>query len=719
MPGYITQISALETVSTSTTLLSAGLYEHFSGTLAADGTISLISALFGPGGPGINLINANGIALSGSFTYANPGNASTLHAPSLYGVELTGGGTFLNFGTVSNTAYEIIAQQFAYPSGTLHAGVFRAGLGIAAHGGAIINADQATVSGREAGILLENGTYLVNDGSIAGLENPSLPITQSYDFTGNFPSFSTTTLSQAYAGEGVSVNNALGSILNAGVITGASGIAITGGENITNSGLILGTLAGIAQAADHPGALDILDSGTLAGAQSATFLNGGETFFYAPALEASGPVALTLQPGAVITGAVITNPSYDNLLELEAGGAGYLNLATQNRVSGTTGQTISYTGFSFSNFGTIDFAPGASWTLAGDSTALLGGQTLVGFNAGDTLILENFAASAATFTPGAGLVLAPGATLGLTGSFAPDAFFLTAEGDDTEITEAATCFCPGTRIRTPHGDIPVEHLRVGDTVLTLHGMSRPILWIGTRAFAGRFAASNPLIPPIRIAAHAIGHDIPCRELWVSPGHALFIEGALIPAWRLINGVTINQARNLERVEYFHLELDGHDVLLAENCPAESYLDVGDRNIFANAASFIGISGPRPGMARTESGFLLENIRQKLARRAGIAPKEPSTGPLRGFIDEAGPDDVAGWAQDVLAPETPVPLEIFSGGQRLGQVLANAYRADLRQAGLGSGCHAFTFALPPGVSGALSLRRLGDGAPLTSGSRRAA
>lgn len=35
------------------------------------------------------------------------------------------------------------------------------------------------------------------------------------------------------------------------------------------------------------------------------------------------------------------------------------------------------------------------------------------------------------------------------------------------------------------------------------------------------------------------------------------------------------------MRYFHIELDRHAVLLAENLPAESYLDVGDRDNFMN------------------------------------------------------------------------------------------------------------------------------------------
>ena len=60
------------------------------------------------------------------------------------------------------------------------------------------------------------------------------------------------------------------------------------------------------------------------------------------------------------------------------------------------------------------------------------------------------------------------------------------------------------------------------------------------------------------------------------------------------------------------------------------------------------------------------------------------------------------------------LDIYAGGQLIGQTLANRYRADLQQAGLGSGCHSFEFTPPSGldfVPNAVEVRRSLDGTPL--------
>jgi hypothetical protein len=62
----------------------------------------------------------------------------------------------------------------------------------------------------------------------------------------------------------------------------------------------------------------------------------------------------------------------------------------------------------------------------------------------------------------------------------------------------------------------------------------------------------------------------------------------------------------------------------------------------------------------------------------------------------------------------VCLDIYAGGRLIGQALANRYREDLEQAGLGSGCHSFAFKLPAGfalAAVAVEVRRSLDGTAL--------
>jgi hypothetical protein len=76
--------------------------------------------------------------------------------------------------------------------------------------------------------------------------------------------------------------------------------------------------------------------------------------------------------------------------------------------------------------------------------------------------------------------------------------------------------------------------------------------------------------------------VPRRDLLVSPDHAVFVDGKLICARQLINGTTIRQEKDLPSVEYFHVELDTHAVLLAEGLPVESYLNTGNQGFFTNS-----------------------------------------------------------------------------------------------------------------------------------------
>ncbi len=212
--------------------------------------------------------------------------------------------------------------------------------------------------------------------------------------------------------------------------------------------------------------------------------------------------------------------------------------------------------------------------------------------------------------------------LGLSGNYTGDMFQLAPDASSgTLLTVEVPCFLAGTLILTSQGEVPVEHLAVGDTIVTAFGQSRPVRWIGTRSYAGRFLAANPCAHPIRFRNGSLGGCLPYHDLLVSPEHAMFLNGLLIPARCLVNGSTIVQERGLERVDYFHIELDSHDVLLAEGAPSESYLDDDSRGMFHNASEFATLypDAPAPGRfcaPRVEHGVELEAIRQRLATVAG-------------------------------------------------------------------------------------------------------
>jgi hypothetical protein len=112
-----------------------------------------------------------------------------------------------------------------------------------------------------------------------------------------------------------------------------------------------------------------------------------------------------------------------------------------------------------------------------------------------------------------------------------------------------------------------------------------VRWIGHRTVQPARHPNWHDVAPVRIHVGAFGPGRPHCDLRLSPDHAVFIDGALIPIRYLINGATIAQ-EDAESVTYFHVELAAHDVILAEGLPAESFLDTGNRAAFANGGPAI-------------------------------------------------------------------------------------------------------------------------------------
>lgn len=168
----------------------------------------------------------------------------------------------------------------------------------------------------------------------------------------------------------------------------------------------------------------------------------------------------------------------------------------------------------------------------------------------------------------------------------PIAVGLKADGGDTIVwVDDVVCYAAGTAIETAHGSRPIETLRPGDTVMAVvdgERVPRPIKWVGHRHVDLVNHRNRRAVAPIRIRAGALGDGVPARDLLVSPPHAIALDGHLIEAWRLVNGVSIVRDLDLRSVDYYHIELDQHALILAEGAAAETYLDDGNRDFFTNA-----------------------------------------------------------------------------------------------------------------------------------------
>jgi hypothetical protein len=206
----------------------------------------------------------------------------------------------------------------------------------------------------------------------------------------------------------------------------------------------------------------------------------------------------------------------------------------------------------------------------------------------------------------------------------PHYFFGTDSTNGNSFIEVA-CFAIGTRILTALGEMPVEDLRERMLVPSLaQARLMRVEWVGHRQVN---CAAHPRpqdVWPVRISAHAFGPDRPHRDVLLSPDHAVALPddrggAVLIPVRHLVNGATIVQERR-DSIDYFHVELKCHGVLLVEGLGAESYLDTGNRSAFANGGAAAmahpdfaaGVSDRDACAPRVVSGPELARARARLA-----------------------------------------------------------------------------------------------------------
>jgi Ca2+-binding RTX toxin-like protein len=206
----------------------------------------------------------------------------------------------------------------------------------------------------------------------------------------------------------------------------------------------------------------------------------------------------------------------------------------------------------------------------------------------------------------------------------------------TQSWEQVVCFAEGTRIVSPNGEDAVEKLRAGDMVLAMRdGQAgfEALRWVGFMDVAvPRNAAMAAKTAPVLIKAGALAAGMPARDLRVSPDHAMEVDGHLIPAKHLVNGVSIIQETWCRKVRYFHLELEAHGLLLSEGTWSESYLDDGNRHAFNNAAMTglfldfeagrsIGQYDHQACLPVLRQGLKLDEIHGRILRRAERLARE--------------------------------------------------------------------------------------------------
>lgn len=406
-------------------------------------------------------------------------------------------------------------------------------------------------------------------------------------------------------------------------------------------------------------------------------------------------------------------------LKLESGTT--LHVTTQFQVVSTGNTVASDNAGFFGNTGSFT-SSGLNWTLANASTvqftgAVSGGVTfkfndatadklvfgaaqtdsfagtINRFQIGNSIELNSVTYVAGTYTAvqtGSQLEIRQSGSTVFTFSSVSYAAGSTVSSlmfgsNDTGGLRLTVCFAAGTRIAADGSEIAVEDLRAGDQVVTLQAGKQvlsAVRWVGRRRLALRGHPDAPAVMPVRIRAGAFADGVPSRDLLVSPDHAILVgtggNSGLVPARRLINQMSICQETGLTSVEYFHVELDRHSILLAEGLASESYLETGNRGFFANSGEPLILHPDLIGdeLARSQAGPCLPFLTED----AAVKPVWQS---LR---DRA---IAAGMTTDIVGTTDEAELRIVAGDREYRPVTVEAGR--------------YIFALPGGQEARLVSR----------------
>jgi hypothetical protein len=556
------------------------------------------------------IVNAGGAVSLTSGTFTEFGTTSIEGGiVSLTNAAMeTTGPIGLDFGTIiaiaSTLATDslIVAKPSASPTTTIASMI--------QNGGSVIVGDSTSSTGTN---------FVVNRGGVVALTSASLTETGTMSvFGGGTLSLAAATLTTIgpmnIMGGTVLLANTVASTTGP-ILVNSGSINIAGGHLTTTDTIaVTGTSGGLTFTTGTVASRGFVQTGIVS-SQIGTFGAGVPALLLADSFQASGGSVSVAQGSSVIArsgllanGAVHDSGSFTASLGLIVNAGGSLDIATGGQafdggnltgdgagivaISGTlaVAGTMSRTAINLADTGgRLSLSASVSSTLLTGYTA-----TIAGLNRKGTGVdFSGLAFAGGEHAVVNGTTLSLLGTSGLLATLQVDptpGYDLTVvnDGSGHPLVETAPCFLAGSRILTTHGEVAVEDLREGDVVVTASGRRRPICWIGHRRIDPARHPCPRTVQPIRIQRGAFAANLPHRELLLSPDHAVFVEGVLVPVRYLVNGTTIRHRTLRRRITYFHVELDGHDILLAEGLAVESYLDTGCRRDFDNGGVVVSL-----------------------------------------------------------------------------------------------------------------------------------
>jgi hypothetical protein len=420
-----------------------------------------------------------------------------------------------------------------------------------------------------------------------------------------------------YAGTGIRVGGFGTYISNAssGIISGG-GIEGYGPVSIVNAGQILGFTQ-----SNKYGAITLHDGGSVTNLATGSISPAGGTAYGIKIVGGAGTVT---NAGYINGGggdAVSLTATYGGVVIVDPGArfhgvvnGGAAAKSTLELGSGSAKGTLTGFNSEYINFGTLTFAPSAQWLFETNTANIPG--VINGFVQGDTIDITAFVATSITTLSGnKGVVLNSGGaheTIAFGGAISNFEYSTGSFGTDL----TTICFCVDTKIGTPDGEVPVQTLQPGDMVLTAHNGPRKVIWVGTGkvlATRGKRGVATPVI----VRKGALADNLPHQDLHVTKAHSLYIDDVLIPVEFLVNHRTIVWDDRAQEVEIYHVELESHDVLIANGVPAESFRDDGNRWLFQNARSGWDLPPQEPYAPVLTGGPVVDTVWRRLLDRAGL------------------------------------------------------------------------------------------------------
>ena len=503
-------------------------------------------------------------------------------------------GTWSAVSTASGTVYESGSAVLSGPVMLAYGATLDVESGAVASGVQSVSGGVMTVKVLSGGELLSstinNGYVYVSSGGVTSGDVFNSPAGSVYlggssvddtynvlygDGNDTFSVASGGTLADATVSSGMTVNAASGATVTGATVSSAGVLSAASGANLQDVSVASGGSATISgpygSGTSSNLTFPVLET-TLSGTWSAVNTASG-TVYESGATVVSGPVSLANGAKLVVessaTASGVDTVSGGIATVVVDGGGELLSSYIQNGyVSVNSGGITSGNLF---NSDPIYLSSGAS--SVDDTIYNSGyGDDTTYVSSGATIINPDISSGGIVSAYTGADVVDPAVNSG--GS-------LTIAG--AQLTETTLCFYPGTRLKTRNGCIPVEAVSPGMSLLNSEGEEKTVVWVGRSEVSTRFA--DPLrVLPIRVKADALGAGLPERDLLLSPDHAIFLEGILVQAGALVNGVSVVRDSEVpETFTYYHIELATHELLVAEGVWAESFVDNVDRMHFSNWA----------------------------------------------------------------------------------------------------------------------------------------